>query len=135
MSMTTYQVGFYGVTDVMNNVNVEMLENFLERHNVKEVFLEDLNADGSLAEVYEELCDEREIYDEIAVILSDIHGVRIEYLCPDEFSVDGMGFVETYPWYLNEKEKYLTERDIQGILYDFVGSKLIADTQMVEYYE
>ena len=76
-------------------------------------------------------------YGIIADVMSKETGITFEYLAGQEDDDDAIAFCQTYPWNFNEKEKILTEDDLEKICKEYIadlGGQLKPDHIRMEYF-
>ncbi len=78
------------------------------------------------------------LYGMIADVMTKETGIRFEFRNPQEDGEDDVIlFPQTYPWYLNEQEKALTEEtldDIYAVYIGDLGGQLTTEYIRIEYY-
>ena len=83
--------------------------------------------------------NEEGLYGLIADVMSEESGIRFEYHRPqDEDDIeDVILFPESYPWYLNEVEKQLTQESFDEIIKKYIddlGGHMATDYLRLEYF-
>ena len=77
------------------------------------------------------------IYGVIADVITRESGIQFEYHIAQEDQDDAILFPETYPWLLNEKEKSVTEKDLEEICYKYIsdlGGELTPEYLRLEFW-